>query len=351
MTYPVVVLESPRSVRVEQRPSTPPGPGQVRLRTLISGISAGTELAQYRGLSPHLSMHWDPVLRVFHENVGEASYPVETWGYEEVGEVVELGQGVSNPPPGALVWGSWGHRGEAVLDADEAASRQLLGNQPPLAGAFARIGAIALNAVFDAEVLLGEWVAVFGQGVVGLLVLQLVGLSGGHVIAVDLADNRLAIARRLGAAHALHAGGRDLAIRIKELTRGRGVDTSIEVSGTYQALVEAIRATAYNSRVVAAGFYQGGAEAVFLGREFHHNRIDIRSSQASAVRPEIKHRWDRLRLEKTIVDLAASGRVQLEPLVSHRLPVERAADAYAMLDAGSESAVQVLLDFTSVGQE
>jgi threonine dehydrogenase-like Zn-dependent dehydrogenase len=345
MTFPVVVLGGPRSVRVDWREPGPVGPGQVRVRTLLSGISAGTELAQYRGLSPHLALRWDPALRLFGDAADDGSYPMESWGYEEVGEVVELGPGVREPRAGAIVWGSWGHRGEAVLDAGEAACRQLPPGQPAVAGAFARIGAIALNAVFDAGVLLGEWVAVFGQGVVGLLVTQLVRLSGGRVIAVDLVDRRLALARQLGAEHALRGGEGDVGRRIKELTGGRGADVSIEVSGACPALADAIRATAYGSRVVAAGFYQGGAGSLYLGREFHHNRVEVRSSQTSGVRPDIQHRWDRLRLERTVVAQAAQGRLQLEPLVSHRVPVERAAQAFAMLDTAGDGPVQVLLEF------
>ncbi|MBO0708626.1 MAG: zinc-binding dehydrogenase [Candidatus Dormibacteraeota bacterium] len=334
-------------MRVDYRRSMPVGPDQVRVRTLLSGISAGTELTQYRGTSPLLTMRWDPVRRLFEDDSGVAPYPLETWGYEEVGAVVEVGRAVSEPAVGDVVWGSWGHRGEAVLEAGEAAPRRLEPGQTPLAGAFARMGAIALNAVFDAEVLLGEWVAVFGQGVVGLLVTQLATQSGARVIAVDLSQHRLALARRLGAEHVLAASEEDVAVRIKDLTGGRGADVAIEVSGAHAALAQAIRAIAYGSRVVAAGAYQGGAEALFLGREFHHNRVELRCSQTQGIRAGIQHRWDRLRIEQTVVALAAAGRLQLEPLVSHRLPVERAPEAYAMLDAGSEAAIQVLLEFSA----
>ena len=145
--------------------------------------------------------------------------------------------------------------------------------------------------------------------------------------------------------HALAADARP-AEAIKELTEGRGADVSIELSGYYAALHEAIRATAYASRVVVAGFPQGGGDALRLGEEFHHNRIELVSSQISNVAPRLAHRWSVPRLERTVVGLAAEGRLRLEPLVSHVLPAEQAADAFRLLDERPEEAVQVVLDFT-----
>ena len=151
-------------------------------------------------------------------------------------------------------------------------------------GVFARIGAIALNAVHDAAQV-GDVVAVFGQGVPGLLVTQLLGLAGASVIAVDAIPRRLELARRFGADHVVDFTVDQPAELIKDLTSGRGADVSIEISGSYRALHEAIRATAYNSRVVVSGFPQGEAVGLFLGEEFHHNRIAVVCSQISEPAP------------------------------------------------------------------
>jgi 2-desacetyl-2-hydroxyethyl bacteriochlorophyllide A dehydrogenase len=215
---------------------------------------------------------------------------------------------------------------------------------PPLAAVFARIAAIALNAVLDADVHAGETVAVFGQGVPGLIATQLAVLNGGTVVAVDGIPRRLELARSFGASRVL-APQAEPAEAIRELTAGRGADVTIELSGRYEALSEAIRATAYNARVVAAGFYQGDATPLRLGEEFHHNRITLVSSQISGVAPRLGERWDRARLERTVMQLAADGRLALEPLVTHVVPAEDAADAFRLLDEHPEDAVQVVLDF------
>ena len=81
------------------------GPGQVRLRTLYSGISAGTELTTYSGSNPYLHRRWEPDRRLFLEGGASLTYPVVGAGYEEVGEVVEVGPATRGVGAGDVVWG------------------------------------------------------------------------------------------------------------------------------------------------------------------------------------------------------------------------------------------------------
>jgi 2-desacetyl-2-hydroxyethyl bacteriochlorophyllide A dehydrogenase len=338
----VVTFAAPREVVVEDELDPPLAAGEVRVETLYSGISAGTELTAYRGTNPYLHREWDAERRLFVEGSPTFDYPLRGWGYEEVGRVVEAGSDTSLALD-TVVWGAWGHRSSAAVGAEQAASRVVPDGLAPLEAVFARIGAIALNAVLDADVHLGEVVAVFGQGVPGLIVTQLAALSGATVVAVDPIRRRLELASSLGATAVV--AGEEAAETVAELTGGRGADVSIELSGSYEALAEAIRVTAFGARVVAAGFYQGAGAALRLGEEFHHNRVELVSSQIGAVSPRLAHRWDRLRLEQTTMRLAAEGRLRLEPLVTHVLPVERAAEAFRLLDERPAEAVQVVLQF------
>ena len=262
----VVTFEGPKVVSVREYEDPPLGPGEVRLKTLYSGISAGTEMTAYRGSNPYLAKRWEPDRRLFVEDDGVSlEYPVEGWGYEEVGEVAEVGPDVTKVEMGEVVYGTWGHRSTKVVDEDWAAAHTLPSGVDPMIGVFSRIGAIALNAVLDANVHVGEYVAVFGQGVPGLIAAQLARLNGGTVIAVDGIQSRLELAGELGTAHVVDFGERSPAEEIKGLTEGRGADVSIEISGSYPALHEAIRSTAYNSKVVSAGFFQGEGAGLFLG--------------------------------------------------------------------------------------
>jgi 2-desacetyl-2-hydroxyethyl bacteriochlorophyllide A dehydrogenase len=341
----MVVLRGPRDVAMAAYDEESVSPGQVRLRTLYSGISAGTELTAYRGSNPYLTRHWDPERRLFDDGAASWEYPVTVWGYEEVGEVAEVGEGVTRVALGDVIWGTWGHRSSTVVDEAWAAERTLSPDTLAITGIFSRIGAIALNAVLDADIHVGETVAVFGQGVPGLIAAQLARLNGATVIAVDAVPKRLELARALGAHHVVDFTRARPPEAIKALTGGRGADVSIEISGAYPALHDAIAATAYNSRVVASGFFQGEGAGLRLGEEFHHNRIDIVCSQISGVSPRLDHRWDRARLERTVLDLQAQGRLDLEALVSHVMAVDEASEAFALVDEHPEDAIQVVLRF------
>src|SRR4051794_16402634 len=106
----MVSFTSPRVAEVVPDPEKPLGADEVRLRTLYSGISAGTELTAYRGSNPYLNKRWDDQLRLFLDGDTTFEYPVDGWGYEEVGEVVEVGAEVVGVAAGDRVWGTWGHR-------------------------------------------------------------------------------------------------------------------------------------------------------------------------------------------------------------------------------------------------
>ncbi len=341
----VVRFDAPGVVSVAEEPDTPLGATGVRLRTLYSGISAGTELTLYRGTNPTVTKTWEPDRRLFVPGRPTVEYPTVV-GYEEVGEIVEVGTAVTSVRPGQRVWGIWGHRSTSVVEETYAAARILPPDADPLLGIFSHIGSVALNAVLDADIHVGETVAVFGLGVPGQMVAQLARRNGARVIAVDAMPHRLDLARSLGAEVTLDARSGQIAEQVRDLTAGRGADVVLEVSGNHQALHEAVRTVAPNSRVVVAGFYQGGAAALNLGEEFHLNRVQLVCSQISGPAPSLSHRWDRARLATTIIDLAVAEQVLLRPLVSHVLPVPEAPAAYELLATQPEQTLQVVLEFS-----
>ena len=339
-------------------------PGQLRVRTLYSGISAGTELTAYRGSSPYLRKQWDAERRVFRGGAPTVAYPIGGWGYSEVGEVVEVADGeqrserehrserrVDTVPhgflAGDLVWGIWGHCSEAVLSTADVHGRGLPAGMDPLYGVFARVGAVALNAIVAADVHVGEVVAVFGQGVLGLLATQLAGLNGGRVVAVDSLAPRRDLARRLGARLTLDANAVGAAEEIKRWSPAGGADVGIEISGSYAGLHEAVSAVAVGGRVVAAGFYQGEGIGLSLGEEFHHNRVQIIASQIGGPAEHVRGRWTVDRLQQTFMRLVADGDVDVAALISHVIPIDQVGEAFALLDERPQEALQVVLDFTA----
>lgn len=342
-------IVGPRNVAVVDQPSEPLEPGQVRVRTIYSGISAGTELTAYRGTNPYLTSTWDPESRLFHPGQKALGYPLDGWGYSEVGEVVETAdadRGGTDAPVqvGDPVWGIWGHREEGVLAAESLRGHVLPPAMDPLAGAFVRVGAIALNAVLAADLGPGSTVAIFGQGVIGLLAARFAVLNGASVISVDGIAARREQALQWGAGQALSPSP-ELADELRHITHGAGVDVAIELSGNYRALHEATRAVGADGTVVAAGFYQGEAAGVRFGEEFHHNRVQLLASQIGSVPNRLRSRWTVPRLQQTVVDHLSRGLVDASALVTHKFSLADSAKAYELLDTDPAAALQVVLEF------
>jgi threonine dehydrogenase-like Zn-dependent dehydrogenase len=205
----------------------------------------------------------------------------------------------------------------------------------------------ALAGIHDAVIKLGDRVAIFGLGAIGMLALQMARLSGaGHIFAVDPIPGRLKLAKALGADVTVNPMECDPGLAVKEASGGAGVDVAIEISGVYAALQQALRCVHREGLVVTVSFYGDKAGRVDLSSEWHHNRITLRSSMPVW---GCSHRWqpmwDMARLEGVALGLLEEKKLQVEPLIGARIPFERAAEAYAMIDESPEDKVKILLTY------
>jgi threonine dehydrogenase-like Zn-dependent dehydrogenase len=334
-------------VRLRDEDAAGLGPREIRVRALVSGISHGTELSNYRGTSPFADRVFDRDLRAFvRPDPPRPAYPA-VLGYELVGIVDEIGAEVHELQPGDLVHVGAPHRDEAVLDLDMAAASTYPPVLLPAGGPlerwlFVSLGAVALVAAHDARIKLGDHVAVVGLGAIGLLLVQMARRAGAaHVSAVDPVASRRELARQLGAHETFEAPG---GVAIKHAAGG--ADAAIETSGHTAGLHDAIAAARLGGTVVTVGFYQGGAPELRLGEEWHHNRLDMVSSMGAWGAP---HRafpaWDRPRVMRTVVDLLASGALRVDGLPVRHFPFEQAVEAYGWLDANPNEAVKVALTY------
>jgi threonine dehydrogenase-like Zn-dependent dehydrogenase len=278
----------------------PPGPGEVRVKTTASAISHGTEMLVYRGEVP-ADLPLDlPTL------AGDFSFPIKDAFVVPAELPVSLPDGLD-----------------------------------PTAGLFFANLETALNILHDAPLRLGETALVFGQGVVGLLVTQLLKLAGAdRVLVVDPIKKRRELALEVGADGAFEPG-ENLRERILVTTAGRGADLAVEVSSSGVALQDAIDAVAAEGTVVAASWYGTKPVALSLGGHFHRGRVRLRSSQVGRINPELGPRWDRARRTEAVLGLLP--RLRLEELVSHRVPLEKAPWAYRLVDEHPEETVQIVL--------
>lgn len=348
-----VVFTAPRTVEIVAEPSRDLGPREVRIGTIVTGISRGTEMNFYRGDAAFFDKAYDADLCLFRADQGTTmAYPIE-FGYEQVGRIVEIGADVNEFSIGQTVVTYQPHRSEVVIDVD---SRDpLIGDTPPVLplpegvpaehGVFVPLLGVAFNAMLDAQVIQTETVVVFGAGVVGLMALQLAQRAGaGAVYVVEPTPLRRRHATDLGADRVFDpSDGGDVALAIRELTAGRGADVAIEASGAYDGLQEAIRVVGYSGRVIAASWLPGAGQHLRLGEEFHLNRVRVMGSQSAGINPMIADRWDKARRSAALLELLP--RMRLDGLVTHRYPQARAAEAYEMVDTNPQDLLQVVLTY------
>jgi 2-desacetyl-2-hydroxyethyl bacteriochlorophyllide A dehydrogenase len=334
------VVTAPGTIEFRPYEEPPLEPRQVRVRSLMSGIKTGTELALFKGMTPFLSRRFDPEYRLFVPADGSALYPCNL-GSWLVGEVVEAGSAVSGLRAGDLVHGGMPHRPTNVVDA--AKLYRVPPGVDPETELFADPAIFALQAVHDAGIKIGDRVAVFGMGVIGLLAVQLARMSGAELVAaVDTVKDRLELASRFGASHAIDPNERDPAVAIKDLTGRKGVDVAIEISGSVLALEQAIRCVHREALVVAASYYKDSGPLA-LGAEWHHNRVTMLSSMAVWGCSHRSHpMWDLERIERTAIRLLESGGLETAGMITHRFSYEKAPEAYALLGSHPESTVKVL---------
>ena len=269
---------------------------------------------------------------------GSYGFPIK-FGYASVGRVVEVGAAVVDLAPGDHVFVHHPHQQEYVVSA--AAAVRLPPRLPPELGVFLANCETALNVVLDAHPRLGEEVVVIGQGVVGLLVTQLLDLAGARVTVVEPIAQRRELALRCGAEEAVPPEG--ALARIAARTNGRGADVVIEASGNARALQLAIDAAAFQASVVVCSWYGSKPVSLDLGARFHRARLRLLSSQVGQIDPALAPRWDRQRRLATALTLL--GELVIGPLITHRIPFARAAEAYELVDQRPEETVQVILTY------
>jgi threonine dehydrogenase-like Zn-dependent dehydrogenase len=297
----------------------------------------------YRGVGPFAAKSFDLELRVFRgrDDRGVIDMPV---GNMTVGRVVAKGADVTNFDVGEPVYGWLPIADYHVCRADQVYP---LGDLSPEAAVCIDPAFVALAAARDGKVSVGDRVAVFGLGAIGLLSVQCLKLAGAEVIAVSRYAKRRALAQRYGADHVIDSGAvADVGLCVKEKIRG-GVDIALECSGYYRNLQSAFRAARQCGRIIAAGFYTEDS-GLRLGEEFFHNRLTLLASLPAWrwQNPDRDHPlWDRDRLRDCAVELLQSGRLSVDGLLDPVLPFSAAQDSMRFIDEHPDKVVKVAIRY------
>lgn len=333
-----VWFTGPREVEVRQETVAEPGAGEVLIEGERSLVSSGTELNIYRaeiGTAEEVAL---PTTR------GRFPFPLQ-YGYQVVGRVAAAGEGV-DLTAGQRVFAVHPHQDLFVMPVLSPAdgSRRLVTPLPDDLSsdraAFANLFAVALNGLLDAPVRHGDVVVVSGLGTVGMFAGFLARATAGRLVLSDPLTSRRTRASWIGADAVVAPD--DVAEVVADLSRGRGADLHVEASGSPAALQGALRTTGVEGTVLVLSYFGTREVRLELSPEFHYRRQRIVSSMVGRVGSGLEPRWDRERRTTVAYDLLRG--LDIEPLLSHRLPLHRAAEAYRLLDQEPELTQAVMLE-------
>jgi 2-desacetyl-2-hydroxyethyl bacteriochlorophyllide A dehydrogenase len=314
-------VEAPGRAGLRRAALAAPGPAEVLVRALHSGISRGTELLVYRGEVPE--SEYERMRAPFQE--GSFPAPLK-YGYASVG-IVEQG-----PPAllGRTVFCLYPHQTRYVVPAE--AVHPLPDGLPPARAVLAANMETAVNALWDAAPRVGDRIAVVGAGVVGLLAAWLAGrMPGCEVEVIDTNPERRAVAERLGLVFASPQRARPDA------------DLVIHASGNAEGLATALRLAAFEATVLEMSWYGRQAITLPLGEAFHSRRLTLKSSQVGQVAPSQRARWSHGR--RLALALALLRDPALDALVTDAAPFDELPAVLERLAAGAPQTLCHRIDY------
>ena len=328
---PTIVFTAPGEVVLEDRDVPSPDPGELLIRTRLTLISTGTELTILEGKYPPGSA-W----------ARYGKFPFLA-GYNNVGEVLRVGEGVAREWVGRRIATMGNHARYVCLPP--AIARPIRPEVADEQAVFFTIAEIVMNGVRRGGVTWGEAAVVNGLGLLGQLAVRFCRLAGARpVFAVDPAEQRRARLPQDPGLVPVNPLQQDLAELVATLTRGRKADVVFEVTGNPDLIPGQLSSLRRMGRFVILSSPKG--PSLF---DFH----DLCNSPSFTIigahnmsHPKCEEGddpWTMLRHAELFFDLLADGDLDMTPLISHREPYTEASALYEMLVADRSSAMGVLL--------
>ncbi|MFI5014946.1 MAG: zinc-binding dehydrogenase [Hyphomicrobiales bacterium] len=331
MSHLRCVVTGPRRVVLAEDtlPSFVP-PGGLRIRTIYSLISPGTELAMYNGT--HIGIG-DP-------SISFAKYPFHP-GYAAVGEVVETGEGVVGFTPGDRVFFAGGHASEAMVPATSASLAAVPRGLDLRIAPFARLAQIAYTAPFVAGEAAGKDVAVIGLGLVGNLAAQLFRRAGARVFAFDTLPARRDWARLCGIEHAFTVDG-DTVENIRRAMGDAKPTIVVEATGSAALVPPCLRLVADRGTVVLLGSPRQTVELDVYSL-IHRTGAHLVGAHERVIPDAAANATDKRKVTGAMLEALGAGGLEVRPLLSRMAAPSEIADCYQALDAEKDKLIGVLL--------
>ncbi len=223
--------------------------------------------------------------------------------------------------------------------------------------AFATLGAIALHGIHRADIKPGEFVGVIGTGLIGLVIVQLIKASGGRIVAFDLINKRLNLAKELGADFIINPKYLNSDRKVSELTNMKGLDSIIicATSKSSKILEDAVDLIRDRGKIVMLGgfpievnrgkLYYKEAD-LLISRSYGPGRYDMYYEYEGFDYPEEFVPWTEKRNMEFFLTLISEKKINVKILISDIIPVDKANIAYEKLENDPFNNIAILLKFT-----
>lgn len=326
-----LVATSPQTVEWKTVDDIPVTGGKVKVKSEWSAAKHGTEVAFLTG-KPNALGSWDDKLQIFRREAHAGQAQQTVWlGNCTVGHVTETGPEVTGLSVGERVMVY-----EVFFAAEhvvEACRCYKMPEQMAWESAVCLDPAVfALGAVRDGHIRVGDRVAVFGLGAIGLMAVQLAKIAGAsQVAAVDPIAGRRDIAAKLGADIVIDPSAGHTAQELKLALDQHGADVCIDFSGHVSALQAALGAVAFGGTVVYGAFPGPFPAGLNFGAESHLNIPNLVFSRACSAPDRDSPRWDLTRIKETCWKLLQDGALTGVPVVEPIVDFDDLPEQYAQI--------------------
>jgi 2-desacetyl-2-hydroxyethyl bacteriochlorophyllide A dehydrogenase len=310
-------------------------PHDIIVKNMYSHLSAGTEMACVQGIEDWFELPNVP-------------------GYTAVGKILQKGDSVEHVDVGDIVYTFGPHAGVFKVNTTDrwhgVCVKVPEGLDPDLA-AFTHMGGIAISSLRKSNIELGDYVVVSGMGTIGNLAAQFAQLQGARVMAIDIVDNRLEIARQSGIGKTLNPNSEDITKAVEEFTGGEKLNAWIDATGVSAVINDAVNHIANNGELILLGSPRASFETDItpLLRKVHLiENIQLKGALEFLFPTHqndfIKHSIERN--SKIIMDLIKENKLNVKPFYSHKLSPEKASSAYLGLRDKPDEYIGIVFDWT-----
>ncbi len=326
-----------REVSLKRESISEPAGKEVLVETMYSGVSRGTELLLYRNEVEDdicLDKNWD-----YKKDPSKEAFK---YGYSCVGKIVSTGEKVPDARKGDKVFCFNPHESHFLADIDQVV---LLDDDIDTKNSvFLPTLETAVNFALESTPVIGEKVAVFGQGLVGLLTTNVLNLFPlDKIVISDKYKKKRTLSQKMGADTVFDSKTTAEDMVERSDLKNEGFDLSLELSGNLDVLQKAIDVLGFGGRAVIGSWYGEKKGELELGTDFHRGQIEIKSCQVSSIPKERSERWDKERRIGTTLDLLRNE--DFTDLVTHEYEIEEASKAYKKLEKEPGKVIQLIFKY------